>query len=46
MEYTNQLLIFSKKNSYIKTKKVDKNSTITNYIANKNQIYILDWRAI
>lgn len=41
MEYINQLLIFSKKNSYIKTKKVDKNSTITNYIANKNQIYIL-----
>lgn len=41
MEYIDKLIKFSKIYPYIKIKKIDKNSTITNYIAKRNQIYIL-----
>ena len=41
MEYLDSLIRYSKILPYIKIKKIDKNSTITNYIAKRNQIYIL-----
>lgn len=41
MEYIEKLTRYSKYYSYIKIKKIDKNMTITNYIAKRNNIFIL-----